>query len=265
MNIPLPKALTYLVLITTCVSGGGYLAIQKAFRPAKEINPSGYLSSIIQTGPEREALKTEYLAELLHLSQDHPVLARTFDLKQAREKLVHSPVIKDAEIKLLKSQTLYISYTVRQPIAQLYDVENGALDEEGFLFPLKPFFPPKTLPEIYLGLSTSKLAWNQKIENPKISLALSLLHLLQSPPYNHAFNTKRIDVSYALEESFGKREIVVVLEEGKKQVHLRLNPKNTIEELGNYLELRQELLQKKTTIPLVVDLRIPKLAFMTEK
>ena len=149
-QVPLSKALIILALVTTLVSGGGYLGIRKVFnaKPNARIK----LTTIVQTGPQKEALKTAYLAELLNLSQDLPLSVAHFDLKLAKEKLLNSPVIKDAVVKILPPQALYVTYVVRQPLAALYDVQNGALDEEGYLFPLSPFFAPKTLPFIYLGL-----------------------------------------------------------------------------------------------------------------
>ena len=250
-----------MLLTTLLVSGSGYLGIQSLMRKKKEPSRAP-LTTIIQTGPAREALKTTYLAQLLDLSSDRPTACSLFDLKQARAKLLRSPVIKAAEVKVYPPQTVYVAYTVRQPVAQLTDVENGVLDGDGILFPLSPFFAPKTLPEIYLGLTT-KVHWNQSFDGPQLRAAYDLLKILSAAPYRDLFRLGRIDVSKASAKSYGTREIVLTLHEPFGPIFLRLTPKNSLKELGNYLELRKELATKPPSgQPLVVDLRIPSLAFM---
>lgn len=270
-EIPLPKAIFFLLLTTFVVSGFGYLSIQAYFKkePRKAKPVSNTITTIIQTGPKREALRTAYLAELLNLSQDKPASSLDFDLKRAQERLLRSPVIKSAEVRLTGPETLYIAYAVREPIARLYDISNAALDEEGVLFPLSPFFAPKILPEIYLGLNPSaEIQWNMRVSSPHFKLASDLLRLLLAAPYRDLFSVKRIDVSKATEQSFGRREIVLLIEErfGKKeskQIFLRLTPKNMLQELGNYLALRKQLAATQDLkSPLVIDLRIPQLGFV---
>lgn len=260
-KIPLSKALFFLFVTTLIVSGSGYFGIQSVLRKKKPASRMP-LTTIIQTGPAREALKTTYLAELLDLSSDHPTACSAFDRKRAREKLLRSPVIKTADVKIYPPQTVYVAYTVRQPLACLTDVENGVLDSEGILFPLSPFFAPKTLPQIYLGLTT-KVHWNQSFDSPSLRTAFDLLKILSGAPYRDLFRLECIDVSKALTKSYGTREIVLSIQEPFGPIFLRLTPRNSLKELGNYLELRKELAAKPPSgKPLVVDLRIPNLAFM---
>jgi hypothetical protein len=271
-SIPLPKALFILLITTTVLSGGTYIGLQALMqqRRAKMRDPKLKLTTLIQTGPQKEALSSSYLAELLGLSRDRPTSSVQFNLMRAKEMLLRSPVIKEADVKLLSPQTLYVNYTVRQPQALLFDVPNGALDEEGTLFPLSPFFAPKKLPEIYLGLiTTHQLSWNHKIEHPSLVLGLNVLRLLSLPPFCELFTVQRIDVSQAAHKSYGRRQLVLLIEESfaeekKRKIFLRLTPKNYAQELGNYLELRQDLAKspKDTAQPTVVDLRISNLAFI---
>lgn len=247
------------------------------------------IKAIVQTGPQKEALKTTYLAELLGLSSDHPILSCDFDLKKAHETLLSSPVIKEAQIKFKEPGILYIDYTIRQPICFLHDYENIALDAEKVPFPFIPFFTPKKLPEIYLGLK-EEIIWNQPIVGEKIDLAFELLKVLKGPIMSDLFNVKRIDVSSAFEKSYGKREIVLLTEDQLVFMHkgkeiyflyprlLRLTRKNYSQELGNYLKLREQLLEKeqmKLEFPegeekvmyqpqKVIDFRIPQLAFIDD-
>ena len=247
------------------------------------------IRAIVQTGPQKEALKTTYLAELLDLSKDKPLLCSDFDIKEATRKLLQSPIIKEAEVKIKEPGILYIDYTIRQPVAFLLDYYNVALDEEGYPFPVAPFLTPKNLPNLYLGLK-EKIEWNVPITDEKIELAFEVLNMLSRPIVKDLFNVKRIDVSNAFEFSLGRREIVLLTEDeiyttqkGKEVCFilprlLRLFPKKLSQELGNYLKLREQLLEKekhrlifpeddRNTVycPLkIIDYRIPQIAFIEE-
>ena len=64
-----------------------------------------------------------------------------------------------------------------------------------------------------------------------------------------------IDVSNCLERSLGKREIVIAF-----GAHLlRLTPKRYLEEIAHYQKIRM----KMGNIPLIIDLRVPSLAYIT--
>lgn len=271
------------------VNSLGYLCIKgyQHWKSKRQIDPNTTIKAIIQTGPQKGALKTSYLAEILNLSADYPSLSKGFDLKKARKKLLSSPVIKKVEVKFAGPEILYIDYTTRQPVALLYDYKNTALDQEGCPFPLVPFFSPKKLPEIYLGMNED-LRFNQPIEGEKINLAFDLLKILTGPIIDGFFNVRRIDISNAFKESFGKREIIVrvadesfVMQDGKEVCFifprlLRLSTKHYTQELGNYLKLREKLLDKEKKQLIfpegeeklvmcrekVIDFRIPQLAFI---
>lgn len=288
MKLSLFKALLLIGISTLLINGTAYLGLKGYFSWKKraELLSNTYIQTIVQTGPQKEALTTTYLSELLGLSQDHPLKVEEIDLKKAEQKLRSSPVIKEAEVKILKLGALYIDYTVRVPAAMLYDFENMAIDEEGVVFPLTPFFSPKNLPEIYLGLSFSEM--KRHLEGAKIELAFEILKLVSEPIVKDFIHLRRIDVSKAFEKSYGQQEVVLILEdeilsktEGK-EIHyflpqyLRLTRKNFAKELGNYLKLREELLKKvesQLQLPLnqetvvrlkskIIDLRLDQLAFI---
>lgn len=256
-KLPLVEALAWIIVSTLFFTGGAYNGLKHylKYRHKMHADPKYYLSRIIQTGPQREALNTAYLAQLMHLSVDAPIAYAAFDPSLAARRLCHSPVIKEATVKLLEPDTIYIDYTVRQPLAWLRDFTNVALDEEGIPFPVTPFFSPKKLPEVYLG--TTQLAWNVPIEGREIELALSILKLISKLD----FTLKRVDVSKAFAESLGSREIVMIVEEKGFSQYLRLSLKNYPQELGNYLELRPKLLPKSH----IIDLRISQLGFIQER
>ncbi|MBS0620033.1 MAG: hypothetical protein JSS61_01050 [Verrucomicrobia bacterium] len=280
------RALCLIALSTLLISGSAYVGCRyyQHQRLAKLRDPAYALRSIIQTGPQKEALKTEYLAELLGISADRPPCALIFDVDRAKKRLLSSPLIARAEMKIFQKNTLYIDYTVRQPIAWIEDYENVAVDKEGYLFPFTPFFAPKNLPSLYLGLAPfSTLSeeerpigeWNRPLEGKYAELAFKILEIVTQPDVSDLFNVRRIDVSNAFADSYGSREIVVITEDRLYPASggtivlprfLRLTTKNYAQELGNYLELREKLLAEERKGPIskgkVLDFRIDKLAFI---
>ena len=271
--LPLTHALGWILASTFLVSGSSYALIKKeVFRKLQSIEESVPLCRIVQTGPQRQALKTEYLAEMLGLSRDYPYNASRFSLQGAKQKLLSSPLISAADVKLIKPDTLYIDYTVRQPIAWVEDYDNIVFDKEGFLFPFSPFFTPKHLPAIYFGLGPfgeppldpvlPTPSWKVPLEGKCVDLALNILNIVTDPKVIDLFSVKRIDVSNAFAQSYGTREIVVMTEDTivkslqGKEIQLifprilRLSTKNYAQELGNYLLLREQLLEEERNTPL---------------
>jgi hypothetical protein len=251
MKLSIVQAIAWIVGSMLFVSG----AFHKGFRfylHTEAERKSTYVCRIVQTGPQREALKTAYLAELMQISADKPISSAAFNTELALRRLLASPVIQEATLRLHELDTVYIDYTVRQPVAWLYDFENIALDRAGYPFPIYPFFTPKQLPEIYLGIR--QFAFGKPISDKGVTLALTLLLVVQQLK----LEPLRLDLSSAFEKSLARREIVVTLDEQGFTKILRLTPKNYAQELGNYLELKGQLPLK----PQVIDLRIPQLAFV---
>lgn len=255
-KLPLVEALTWIIGSTLFFTGGTYCSLKNylKYRHQTRADPKYYLSRIIQTGPQREALNTAYLAQLMQISVDAPITYGKFDTSLAARRICSSPVIKEATVKLIEPDTVYVDYMVRQPVAWLYDFVNVAIDEEGVPFPVTPFFSPKKLPEIYLNIQ--RVAWNRVLEGKEIELALSILKVVSKLD----FTLKRLDVSKAYAESLGQREIVMIVEEKGFSHYLRLSLKNYPQELGNYLELRPQLPPKSH----IIDLRISQLGFVQE-
>ena len=281
---------------TLTVSLGSYSLWTKS-KDKRLSNPAYAISSLIQTGPEKEALKTAYLAELLHLSIDHPTNLFALNTKKGERKLLASPLIAEAHIKKMPPNTLYIDYEVRKPVASLGDYQNIAIDKWGYIFPMSPFFSPKELPEIYLGLPPFEgredsmgrkgAFWGVQIQNQYLDLAFEVLQFLEGSPWRDGLRIKRIDVSNAFALSLGQREIVLFTEEdllfnrGEENVcctfpkMLRLSPKEYMQQMNNFLTLRKNMIedyrrqlasaalpQAGRFSPRTVDLRIPHLAFV---
>ena len=228
--------------------------------------------AIIQKNPQKEELKTMYLAELLDLSIDRPVNLYGFNGAEGEQKLLASSLIKNAVIKKISPGTLFIDYQMRAPAAYLGNYRNTALDEEGFLFPFRPFFTPKMLPSIYLGLDEGEEThWGMNLGSRNdFKLAFNVLKRLE-PLRRQNLVINRIDVSQAFADSFGKRQIVVVLEEkeglaGSNQenglIYLRLDPDQYAQNLKNYETLRGTEERSKNDKMRIIDLRVPHLAFI---
>lgn len=246
-----------------------------------------HVVAIVQSCNDKEPLKNAFLAELLELSVDYPENLYRFNIQEAKNKLLGSFVIKSAEIKKIKPGTLYINYSLRQPIAYISEYQNTAIDEEGVLIPFKPFYTPKNIPSLILGLSDENFHWGMVLEGEKIELAFSLLKQASSRYLQEGSFIKHIDVANAFASNLGQREIVIALEE-KIQILsdgiasaafssrlLRLDPRCYLEQLSNYLSLKHhpsldavikgnEQISNEHPAPLIIDMRIPQLAFISQ-
>ncbi len=279
----------------TLVLSLGAFALYRNWKIKRMTSPQYRIVSIIQTGMEKEALKTAYLAELLQLSVDEPSQLYALDLKKAQAMLLSSPLISEVKVKRVPPGTLYIDYAVRKPVALLGDYANTAVDKEGFLFPVAPFFSPKQIPEIYLGLPPFGAPedamerkggeWQSPLKGRYFALALEVLQFLEEFHLQEGLRVERIDVSNAFASSLGQREIVLkiedelVLHQRKKELIcqfpklLRLAPKDYRLQLNNFFALRRSMLddyrrqlvsadQGGRFAVRIIDLRIPQLAFI---
>jgi hypothetical protein len=201
-----------IILSILLVSGSawGCWGIYFYYGNARSYNPKYHILAILQTGPEKEALRTNFLAELLHLSVDRPVNLYQFPLNRGEEALLSFPLIKKASLKRIPPGTLYIDYEIRKPIVFLGDFTNTAMDEEGYLLPFKPFYSPKNLPELVLGLHGETSRWGEKVQSEEVQLAFDIRKVFSQVLEGMAL--LKIDVSRMKAPSLGERQVIVVLE-----------------------------------------------------
>lgn len=273
------------ILFSVCmITGGSVLAwlYYKYILHTHASNDAYRIVAVVQTSPEQELLPNAYFAELLNLSTDHPDNLYRFNTNEARKKLLLSPLIKEATVKRIKPGTIYVDYIPRVPVAFLLDLSNTAIDKEGFLFPIKPFFTPKKLPEIYLGMQ-SKAMWGDCIKEKHSNLALSLMDYVTKHCCTKNRSLRRIDVSRAFDPSYGRREIVIIMEEQlERQTNdkpilftcdwiLRISPNEHFQQaLDNYTMLGERIIKEQPIqkdkvvqrLKIVVDLRLPHLAYI---
>ena len=222
------------------------------------LNPEYILDTIVQTGPVKAALPTVLLAELLALSVDKPANYFAFDEARAVRKLLNCPVIAHAQVKKIKPNKVFVDYELRHPIALFADFENMAIDAERRIFPLIPYFSPKQLPEIVLG----EHKFSDVITGEKIDLAYSVFLTLCMANLGENAIIRRIDVSKAYCPSYGKREIVVIIEHKQEKHYLRLTEKTLSSGIANYTSLIQN--SEPQSMACVIDLRIEKLAYVED-
>ncbi len=299
-KLSLPQSIGAIVLSSILFSGTGFSVLKwiQKVRLDRLSNEYYTIKTLLQTSSQKQALSSIYLEELMGLSSNISVNIYNFDKEDATQKLLSSPMIKAASIRINKPDTIYVDYDIRHPLAWCFDYENIVIDEDGYLFPLYPFFSPKKLPELYFGLAPFNHSGEDErpegrfgtpLEGKYVDLAYKLLDLLSFNAKELGFFIKRIDVSNAFANSYGKREIVVIIE---NEVYyspddsyyifshvLRLSSKNYAQALGDYFSLRAEMIRQEENPPhvgyydlkevglyeIVIDLRVPGLAFIDEE
>jgi len=245
------KVILIVTLSCCCVSGGATAAylFHLYTKHLHATNEASVIQAVLQSAAQYAPLQTTYLAEVLELSQDRPVNLSQFDLEAGHERLMATQVIREALIKKIKPNILYLDYKLRKPIALLGDYTNTVLDQEGRFFPYLPFYPPRNLPQVYLGGKAPPNPWGEKMEAQQIALVIDLLKRFDVGAL------QRIDLSQSEAPSSGTRQLVLVLDGG---MILRLTPKDYAQELTNYFILAEQMREKA----LVIDFRNPEVAYI---
>jgi hypothetical protein len=211
---------------------------------------------IAQTGPRKEALSLDYLAALLELPLDRPVFLSDLDLKAIHHRLLAQPVIAEAIVTRERGGVLLIDYTLRAPIAFLGDFPNLAMDREGCCFPFFPFFTPKNIPTVYLGLEALP---SFPLRGKKINLALAFFQMWEKSFPRPFPKLVSIDLSHFSRPCLlASREIVLTAKTKKGDTHyLRLSPDIDKDPFKRYAMIADQWEGDFT-----FDLRIDRLAFV---
>ena len=268
--IPFKKAIAIICLSILIVSGTAasiFFYLQNIAQ-GREIDPNFRIVAIAQKSSVPESLPTSYLAELLGLSVDRIHNLYRFDINEAQHKLNSSPLIRKAEITKIKPGTLYIDYALRHPIAYSGEMTNTAIAADGVLIPFKPYFRPKKMAEIITG---SHKEWGQRLDHPEGVLALEIFHYLTRSETGLKGQVLTIDTSRAFDPSYGQRQVIVEVEESLQEKGkpikatriLRLASNDYQKGIAEYKQLQNTLTKKP--YPLIVDLRIPALAFISSR
>lgn len=255
-------------LISGSAWGGWY--IYSYFWSVRSLDPKYEIVAIVQTSAGKEMLKTSFLAELLSLSIEHPRNLYQFDLEAAKKKLLAFPLIKEASLKRIPPGTLYIDYVVRSPVAFISDYTNTAIDDESHLIPFRPFFSPKKLPELFLGLQGNGDQWGDILRNESLSLALSFLKELEETNLSGKMHLMKIDVSKAAAPSLGNKYVQIILESDFQDLNdarssfritLLMPPENFLDGFKRFYALYKEK-GSEWKRSMIIDLRIPRLGYI---
>lgn len=261
-KIPLHRAIGYVVL-SVCIIWGSLIGtwlVHKAVLQKRQLDARYTIAAIVQTCPQKERLQSWQLAEMLNLSRDKPQNLYAFDPAAATATLLACPAIKKASIRRQPPSIVHIDYVFREPCALLADFSNVALDRERVCFPLKPYFTPKRLPELYLGIR--ELSYNSPLETKEASLAFKVLDYAKSS-LPSACRIVRIDTHNAFAKSAGVQEVVVVLEEASRTRYLRLAPQTFQKSLDTFIAYQSVFNQVNSTLPdQIIDLRSPCIALV---
>jgi len=270
-KIPLSRSLLWILISTLFISGTALMGcLYYLHLRERRLQDEQYrIVSLVQTTAHTDRLKTSYLAELLELSLDRPLNLYQFNAKEAEKRLIASPLIKKSTVRKVRPGTLYIHYHLRQPIALIGDYTNTLIDQEGVIFPYRPFFTPKRLTTVYLGLPAEEYQWGDSLKKLEtVKLAFQFIQQFNKLKLNQFF-LKQLDMGLAEADSYGQRQIVAMLESLSDQgtIYLRLNPDDYLKNLRHFIILNQTLnfnLEKKKNV-IMIDLRIPYLAFIKKE
>jgi POTRA domain, FtsQ-type len=272
-TIAFSKAVLWIFLSTLFVSGSAFMA-WLYYLHVKEVryhDEQYHIVAIVQDTSSNESVKTMALAEILQLSLNEPTNLYEFNTKEAVEKLLKCPVIKNAIVKKILPGTLYIQYEMRTPVAYVGDFTNTFIDEEGILFPSCPFYSSKRLPIFYLGLQEGEKWGNCVEKNTGFQLAMEVNRKFNEL-VDQDYRIRQLDTMQCNADSYGKRQIVLLVDEYFEHqvnpMYVRLNVENYKEGVYNFHTLLSSVLNKKGMTrekgkEVVVDLRVQQLAFLS--
>jgi hypothetical protein len=271
---PWQRSFTSILLLTLLVSGSAWLGIEwwKGHYQLRMSDERYNILAIVQSCDSKEPLQTDFLAELLQLSVDRPTNLYRFNTQAATQRLLACSIIKSAEVKKIVPSMLYIKYALRRPIAYMPEYGHAAIDEEGCLIPIQPFYTPKNLPEFILG-HAEDLEWGSRVSQVKLSLAEQIIMAFSAINLGPNCRLKRVDVARAYSPRCGSRGIVLFFDEQLKegtQVQKRLlslvrfSLESWQEQLANYGKLHRQLWQEGQGAlqTYQVDMRIAQLAII---
>ncbi len=263
------------LLVTTILFFCGFMS-SRYFTRKKAHDPQYVIRSIVPRCHSTQCLQTKHLLEMLGLSQDRLVNRYAIKKSILLKKLYDWPVIKHAYVTFLDPAVVVVDYTLREPIAVIGNIENGAVDEERRLLPLTPYFSSDNLPEIILGNfdASQEFSWGRPLVGGSIDQALEVLHEWKQRYRVSGMRLLSIDVEKA-DSLSADREIVLHLacdrdyfvrlnaEEWKRGIELFffLYPVHIESAVG--LTKQKQAEKQADVLPcVVVDLRLPSLVLV---
>lgn len=254
VKLPLKIALLWISASVILISGSFALALYfyQMQKRDRLMSPEFTIKRIVQTSGSKESLKSTLLEELLDLSKDVPQNLYQYSLEEGEKRLLAHPLIKEAKLAKIYPNSLYVDYTLKEPIAIDIDWENSAIDKEGMRFPLRPFLTPKSLPRVYFGGHEGLMPLFKELIFALSNIKGARIELL--------------DLSRITDASWGRREIDIEITQSYQQKRfrcfLRLPVKNWTEAISDYETLLSKGLITGQNGDIIVDLRLAGLALL---
>lgn len=214
------------------------------------------LTTLIQKTPTRQTLSPRFFSNYLGLNPQGKNLAiKRLDIDKINKKLKSFPIFKSIDAEMTKEGALQVSYFLRNPEYQLKDYSHCGVDEEGFIVPLTPFYTPKKLTQIFLGLEQLTFLKAHHITLANQVMDFFRLHQLDQ------LTVAMIDLSKMKAAIKSHQEVIVTVEFLDKKHYLRLHPHYINKALIRYVSLFKEpSLREKILGHCLFDARITKFA-----
>lgn len=255
-EIPIPRAVGYIVLATLLIGGSSliYLLGPRIIHSWRASQTHYQLTHLLPHPMGTHTLPTAMLADILDLSDDGYVNLYAYDLRIASQQLAKLPIFAFIELSKRPPHTLAIAYTLRAPAFRLIDYDNTAVTDDGTLIPLYPYYPPQELPHLIVGyLPTSP--WGYRLPQATVTLLQRLLPAIQTAANAVHCSSWTLDLRDLYANALG--EIVLNLEwtpKGQYHHYLRLTAADFIVQLERYTTLYDRL--PATSASTVIDLRL---------
>ena len=225
-----PSKRTLILMITlSCSFWTGAFLLKRWYCDRSKSQGEKTIQQIISHPCSEYRLPHSLLTQLLNITPQTSLM--TIDLKRCKERLQDALVFEDIRLSKAPPSTLYISYRLRRPVAQLAAIDNIGVDQNGTLFPLYPFYTPLALPSLFLPLSPQPTVSELQQETDcrkEMAIGLNLLSLLTPLCKKNGLSLTALDLSRSTHSSFFRREIIATLSpknEKDKLIYLRLNTK----------------------------------------
>ncbi len=259
-KMPLKKALLYVLFSVIIIWGTLFLTwlIHRAILVKRSQDPRYNIVALVQTTQGTNTLQNWQIAELLDLSCDNRQNLYMFDPKEASDKLMGHSCIQKANVRRQPPGIILVDYLLREPVAYLAEYSNVAVDKERYPFLHRPYFTPKILPELYIG--ANDLTFFSPLDSDEALLAF---RLLDSAKKILPYRIRRIDTQNAYKKNAGMREVIVIVDEGKKERILRMNPHGFDASLATFMELHSTFEGINPSCESqIIDLRTPSIALV---
>ncbi len=222
------------------------------------------LKAIIQTGPRKRALPSQYLLQQMGISNNTHKNIYSLDVDKLKKMLISHPVILDAMVDIIPPDTLYVDYTVRDPKLVLGNWENTAVDTDLTFFPLYPYYTPKKLPKVFIS-DINEVKWGEKSRSSELNLTIELVKNWEDPLYSRGIAIREVDVSHAFIPKLGDREIVFLLEKiaTAAQFYIRTSSEDAVH-LKNFISYYDANETQFDTID-IMDMRLLDVAYIKYK